>query len=330
MAVEASPAPVSGMAFMTLVTGVLAVVGRGLMTGPARDPGVLSGLDIEPKGAVRVGKLILEMALLAFPAGAVRRMRKGCASIGGLMAAGAACRPGNDPEGLQVPMAVAAFDRLVGSHQRKAGLVVVELGLVPIRFPVANIAIPALAALVKIDMAGRAVPAGFQELPILMAGRATDILVKSEEILGRVPEFQVGKRLASRMAVFAFFTEIRAVRRFVAAVAVGLELFLTMTGVAVELSVSTLQGKAGGRMLFDLVGLGLRRRRTFLGGFELDFLGPAAPQGETEDRQSQDKQQNYFELRYSFHLLSSAITFLPFFAVATVAGRLVVRPASQV
>ncbi len=245
---------------------------------------MLPGLDIEPKRAMSVGKFILNMTFLTVLAGAVGSMGKWSAAVRGFMAAGASCWAGDDAERLQVPVAVAAFDSPVCSHQRKAGLVVVEPGLVPVRLRMADGTITALRSFMKIGMASRAVPAGLKKFPVLVAGRTADILVKGEEVLGRVFELDIGKRESGGVAVLTFFPKIRVMGRIVTTVAVRLGVFLSVADVAVEFPMPSPKRKSCGGVLLDFIGLGFRA--SFSRGFELNLLRLAASQNQAEGHES--------------------------------------------
>lgn len=131
VAVQAAAVPVSRMARMAFVAGVLPVILRVLVACCACDSRVAPRLDIEPIGAVGVNPRILEVTLLAIPTRAVCGVREPGAPVIGLVTARAFRRPRHDLEGLQVAVAIAAFESAVRPHQRETRLVVVEPSDVP-------------------------------------------------------------------------------------------------------------------------------------------------------------------------------------------------------
>lgn len=181
------------------------------------------------------------MAFLAFVACAIGCVRERGAPISGFVAARAGCRPGDDPERLDVAVAIAAIERPMGAHQGESGLVVVESIDVPGRLAMALVAIPADRALVEVRMAARAVAARPEELAVFVAFEAADVPVESPQILRRMLELDLGERHPGGMTVQAGLFEFCIVERRMTALAGGLGLLFTVTGVAVKLGVPSVQ-----------------------------------------------------------------------------------------
>ena len=194
------------------------------------------------------------------------------------MADGAGVGPRRDAERLNVAMAVAALEGLVGTHQREADGVVVEAVDCPSRLAVADVAVAADRTLMIVGVTAGAIATSPQELPVGMACHAADALMEGKETLGRMLEFDFREWMAGRMAGFALADELGVVRGRMAGLTIGFGLLLPVAGFAGQFGVASFEGESGGDMLLDIV-----RGRFFL---RLDFLveldrqgpGPAAGQ----------------------------------------------------
>jgi len=278
VAVETAAAVVVGVSRVACVARIFLVVLGVAVTRAARHARVRPCLDVEPEGAVGVGKRVLLVAFLAVRSRPVYGVREAGASVIRLVAARALRRSRYDLERLQIAVAVAALDSAMSSHERKSGHVVIESRDAPDRRAMACVAIRAEGAFVKIFVAARAVSVRLLKVLSLVTLHAGDILMKREEILRRVLELDVREGKPGRMAIAACFLEAVAMRRAVAARADRFRRRRSVTSGARDLPVTPEQGKARVGMLVEKTRIGrigrLRHAPLARGG-ELERLGAA-------------------------------------------------------
>ena len=187
MAIQTAAAVVSGVALMAIVAGVLVIRGRGLVAGGTVDARVSSGLDVKPERAVSPFPLVLQMAILAVRSGPEKTVRERRRPVLGEMTIHARAAAGGDTEGLEIAVAVPAFQGQMRADQREPRLEMVETGHLPGSMAMTRIAIRAHYSPVNIRVTVHTGQSGLGELSIQVALTAGDEPVEAEQVPILVP-----------------------------------------------------------------------------------------------------------------------------------------------
>jgi len=250
MAIQAPPIVVIRMTLMTVMACIVKITGF-LVACSALHSGVSPGLDIEPERTVGILPCILQMAFLAVQAGSIRRMGKRCRAELHLMAVNAARRSGDNLEGLQISMAVPAFEAQMGSHQRETGLPVIHPGHFPDRPAMTPAAVKTQGSLMIIIVAADTGTVHLAECSLSVALPAEDLRVECKHIRSSV-KIAGGPFRRGAMALRTGNVQIGIVRSFVAIAAPNSSAHVprpAMTLVACQIRVSTGQDITGLAMI---------------------------------------------------------------------------------